>query len=140
MLFRSPFDISVKESLNDRIGNNGIYFSNQKTGQGKVPSKDLSCLSISPGKAYVRGFEIETINNTIVDVEKPRTTERAENQSIPFNIGRQILLNNVRGSLPVGLGATSQVSLYSDRTATTGISSGTKIGVARVYEIGRAHV
>ena len=130
-----PFDISVKESLNDRIGNNGIYFSNQKTGQGKVPSKDLACLSISPGKAYVRGFEIETINNTIVDVEKPRTTERAENQSIPFNIGRQILLNNVRGSLPVGLGATSQVSLYSDRTATTGISSGTKIGVARVYDL-----
>lgn len=72
-----PFDVSIKESLNDRTGNNGIYFSNQKTGQGKIPSKDLSCLSISPGKAYVRGFEIETINNTIVDVEKPKNNRKS---------------------------------------------------------------
>ena len=128
-----PFDIQVKESLNNRIGNNGVYYSNQKTKQGNIPSKDLACISISPGKAYVRGYEIETISNTIVDIEKPRTTERAENASIPFNVGRQILLNNVYGSITVGL--TTQVSLYDTRTATPGSSSGTKIGVARLYDL-----
>ena len=128
-----PFDISVKESLNDRVGNNGVYYSNQKTKQGNTPSKDLACISISPGKAYVRGYEIETISNTIVDIEKPRTTERSENASIPFNVGRQILLNNVYGSISVGL--TTQVSLYDTRTATPGSSSGTKIGVARLYDL-----
>jgi hypothetical protein len=128
-----PFDIDVKESLNDRIGNNGVYYSTQKTKQGNTPSKDLACISISPGKAYVRGYEIETISNTIVDIEKPRTTERAENASIPFNVGRQILLNNVYGSIAVGL--TTQVSLYDTRTATPGSSSGTKIGVARLYDL-----
>ena len=128
-----PFDINVKESLNDRIGNNGVYYSSQKTKQGNTPSEDLACISISPGKAYVRGYEIETISNTIVDIEKPRTTERAENASIPFNVGRQILLNNVFGSIAVGL--TTQVSLYSDRTSTVGVSSGTKIGVARLYDL-----
>jgi len=128
-----PFDIQVKESLNDRIGNNGVYYSTQKTKQGNTPSKDLACISISPGKAYVRGYEIETISNTIIDIEKPRITERAENASIPFNVGRQILLNNVFGSIAVGL--TTQVSLYSDRTATVGVSSGTKIGVARLYDL-----
>ena len=128
-----PFDIQVKESLNDRIGNNGVYYSSQKTKQGNTPSKDLACISISPGKAYVRGYEIETISNTIVDIEKPRTTERAENVSIPFNVGRQILLNNVYGSISVGI--TTQVSLYDTRTATPGSSSGTKIGVARLYDL-----
>jgi hypothetical protein len=128
-----PFDISVKESLNDRVGNNGVYYSNQKTKQGNTPSKDLACISISPGKAYVRGYEIETISNTIVDIEKPRTTERSENASIPFNVGRQILLNNVYGSISVGL--TTQISLYDTRTATPGSSSGTKIGVARLYDL-----
>jgi len=128
-----PFDINVKESLNDRIGNNGVYYSSQKTKQGNNPSKDLACISISPGKAYVRGYEIETISNTIVDIEKPRTTERAENASIPFNVGRQILLNNVFGSIAVGL--TTQVSLYDTRTATPGSLSGTKIGVARLYDL-----
>jgi hypothetical protein len=128
-----PFDIQIKESLNDRIGNNGVYYSSQKTKQGNTPSKDLVCISISPGKAYVRGYEIETISNTIIDIEKPRTTERAENASIPFNVGRQILLNNVFGSIAVGL--TTQVSLYDTRTATPGSSSGTKIGVARLYDL-----
>jgi hypothetical protein len=128
-----PFGVNVKDSLNDRIGNNGIYYSSQKTKQGNIPSKDLACISISPGKAYVRGFEIETISNTIVDIEKPRTTERAENASIPFNVGRQIVLNNVYGS--VGVGLTTQVSLYDTRTATPGSLSGTKIGVARLYDL-----
>ena len=128
-----PFDINVKESLNDRIGNNGVYYSSQKTKQGNTPSENLACISISPGKAYVRGYEIETISNTVVDIEKPRTTEKAENASIPFNVGRQILLNNVFGSIAVGL--TTQVSLYDTRTATPGSSSGTKIGVARLYDL-----
>ena len=128
-----PFDIKIKESLNDRLGNNGIFYSNQKTKQGNVPTSDLACISISPGKAYVRGYEIETISNTIIDLEKPRTTETAQNESIPFNIGRKILLNNVFGSIAVGL--TTQINLYDTRTATPGTASGTKIGVARLYDL-----
>ena len=128
-----PFDIQIKESLNDRLGNNGIFYSNQKTKQGNVPTSDLACISISPGKAYVRGYEIETISNTIIDLEKPRTTETAQNESIPFNIGRKILLNNVFGSIAVGL--TTQINLYDTRTATPGTASGTKIGVARLYDL-----
>ena len=56
-----PFDIEVKESLNNYLGNNGVYNKGQTTKQGATPSEDLACLSISPGKAYVRGFEVESI-------------------------------------------------------------------------------
>jgi hypothetical protein len=129
-----PFNVFLKDSLNDKVGNSGIYSEKQKTSQGNSPSDDLACLSISPGKAYVRGYEIETISNVTVDVEKPRTTEKAFNSSIPFNIGRKIIVNNVFGSIPVGFGSTSQVSLYSDRTSSVGVSSGSKIGIARVYD------
>lgn len=129
-----PFNVYLKESLNDKVGNGGIYSKKQKTSQGNVPSDNLSCLSISPGKAYVRGYEIETISNVIVDIEKPRTTEKVSNSSVPFNIGRKIIVNNVFGSIPVGFGTTSQVSLYSDRTSNVGTSSGSKIGIARVYD------
>ena len=131
----TPFDITPKECLNDRIGNNGIYFENQVTKQGNPVSKDLLCLSVSPGKAYVRGYEVETINNTIIDLNKPRTTDNDYNQAIPFNLGRQINLNNVTGTLPVGFGTTSYVNLYNGRTGIAGISSGTQIGVARVYDL-----
>ena len=130
-----PFNISVKEALNDQIGNNGIFSPNQQTKQGNIPSDALGCLLVSPGKALVRGYDIETIDTTIVDFQKPRTTERAENQAIPFSVGRQIVVHNVHGSLPVGFGTTSQVDLYDGRTATPGVASGNKIGVARIYDL-----
>jgi len=130
-----PFNISIKESLNDQIGNNGLFVENQQTKQGNVPNDSVGCILVSPGKAVVRGYDIETIDTTIVDFQKPRTTEKVVNQSIPFSVGRQILVNNVFGSLPVGFGSTSQISLYSRRTQTPGLSSGEKIGVARVYDL-----
>ncbi len=130
-----PFNISLKESLNDQIGNNGMFVSNQQTKQGNIPSDSLGCILVSPGKAVVRGYDIETIDTTIVDFEKPRTTEKVVNQSVPFSVGRQIVLNNVYGSLPVGFGSTSQVHLYSERTSTPGNPSGEKIGVARIYDL-----
>ena len=129
------FTVSLNESLNNKIGNNGIYNKNQQTKQGNNPADGLACLSIGPGKAYVRGYEIETISNTILDIDKPRTTETVVNESVPFSVGRQILLNNVYGSFPVGFGTITQVDLYSDRTSTPGNSSGNKIGVARVYDL-----
>lgn len=131
-----PFSVSLKESLNNNTGNNGIYSINQQTKQGNVPSDNLACLSISPGKAYVRGYEVETISTTIIDIEKPRDIDKIYNESTPFNVGKQIDLNNIYGSIPVGFGTTSQVKLYNNRTQTPGINSGTEIGVARVYDLG----
>jgi hypothetical protein len=129
-----PFEISTKECLNDKIGNNGIYSKNKRTNQGNTASDDLMCLSISPGKAYIRGYEIETINNTIIDLEKPRSTKNDFNQAIPFSLGRQLLINNTYGSVNVGFGTSSLVDLHQGRTATAGVSSDSKIGVARVYD------
>ena len=70
----NPFPLSPKECLNDRIGNNGAYYSNQLTQQGNTPSDDFMCLSIGPGKAYVKGYEIETLNTTTVAVSYTHLT------------------------------------------------------------------
>mgnify|MGYP002640624080 CR=1 FL=1 len=130
-----PYNISIKESLNNRVGNNGIYLENQETKQGNIPSDDLGCLQISPGKAYVKGYSVETISSSIIDFRKPRDTEKAENDSVPFSVGRQIIINNVYGSIPVGFDNTSIVELYDSRTVTPGSASGNKIGVARLYNL-----
>ena len=42
-----PFEVFMKESLNDQIGNKGIYTSEQKTAQGNIPSDDLLALQLS---------------------------------------------------------------------------------------------
>jgi len=130
-----PFTTILKESLNDKLGNNGIFNSNQRTKQGNIPSDNIATLSISPGKAYVRGYEVETISNTLLDIEKPRDTQRQTNQSISFNLGNLLTVDNAHGSVPIGFSTISQVSLYSDRSSTPGVPSGEKVGVAKVYEL-----
>ena len=31
----------------------------KKTDEGNTPSDDLACIELSPGKAYVRGYEVD---------------------------------------------------------------------------------
>jgi hypothetical protein len=131
----TPFRVVPKESLNDKIGNNGVYNLGQLTKQGSIPSDDLLTLQISPGKAYVKGYEVETLVTVNADLEKPRTTTTVNDITVPFSLGNQVELNNVYGSIPVGFGSTSQVTLYSRRTATPGLPSGIPVGVARVYDL-----
>lgn len=131
----TPFNVIAKESLNDKVGNNGVYNPGQLTKQGNVPSDDLLTLQISPGKAYVKGYEVETLVTVNADLEKPRTTETVKDITVPFSLGKQVELNNVYGSVPVGFGSTSQVVLYSNRTVTPGLPSGIPIGVGRVYDL-----
>jgi hypothetical protein len=131
----NQFSISTKESLNDNLGNNGIFNSGQFTYGGSTPSEDLAIYQISPGKAYIRGYEVETISSTFLDVEKPRTIKTLENQAINYNTGPTLILNNVSGSPLVGLGNTYVLSLRDERVGTSNdISPGKEIGVARVYD------
>jgi hypothetical protein len=137
-----PFDVIVKESLNDGEGNRGLLEENQVTPGGSIPSEDLALYQISPGKAYVKGYEIETIGSTLLDLPKPRTTKRIENQSIFYNTGSTLNLNRVYGSPLVGAGNTYVLSLRDARVGSVGGAvgvaqtepAGNEIGVARVYD------
>lgn len=127
----TPFQISVNNSLNDRIGNDGLFFDNEKTDQGNIPTDSLMAIKLSPGKAYVRGYDIEKTGVEILDVEKPRTTETVNNINIPFEMGNLLRVNNVSGSVKQKL----PVELYNRRKSSTSSPNGTKIGDARVYTI-----
>jgi hypothetical protein len=131
----SPFDISVEESLNNQKGNNGTFTKTQITYGGNTPSESKAVYKISPGKAFIRGYEVETISSTFLDVDKPRTTQILENQSINYSTGPTLKLNRVYGSSPVGLGNTFILSLRNERVGSSGtLSAGKEIGLARVYD------
>ncbi len=119
-----PFGVSVNNSLNDRLGNNGLFFNTETTEQKNTPSEDLMCLKISPGKAYVRGYDIEKISTTIIDVTKPRDTKSILNVNIPFEMGNIIGVNNVSGAPK----PKYSIDLYNQLNST-----GSIIGNARVY-------
>ncbi|MBQ09266.1 MAG: hypothetical protein CMD96_05710, partial [Gammaproteobacteria bacterium] len=74
----TPFDVKVRESLNDNMGNNGVLEEGQLTSAGTPVDDDLALYQISPGKAFVKGYEIETITSTNADCPKPRVTKTIE--------------------------------------------------------------
>ena len=138
-----PFTIVPKESLNDGEGNRGILEENQIAPSGSIPSDDLALYEVSPGKAYIKGYEIETVGSTLLDAPKARTTKTIENQSIFYNTGSTVKLNRVYGAPLVGAGNTYVLSLRSQRVGSLSDGSvgagqtyaaGEEIGVARVYD------
>jgi len=120
----SQFDLNLEESLNDRLSSEGTFFSNEQTNQGNVPSENLAALKISPGKAYVQGYDIEKISTSIIDIEKPRDTADIKNTTVPFEMGNLLRVNNVTGIAKI----RETISLYAQFGCV-----GTQIGEARVY-------
>ena len=135
------FDLSVHESLNDGIGNRGVYKSGQLTAGGKTPSDDLMLYKFSPGRAFIRGYDIDISSVTFIDIPKPRTTATIEDQSIIYNTGPTLRVNRTWRAPDVGVGNTyilslrdQRVGLATDGTGGTPDPAGREIGVARVYD------
>ena len=127
----NPFIPSVHNSLNNRLGNNGIFFSNEKTDQGNTPSDDLMCVKISPGKCYVKGYDVTATGTTILDVDKPKDKETISGANVPFEMGNLLRVNNVSGTPKFN----ATIDLYDLRKNSTSTPNGTKIGDARVYTL-----
>ena len=133
--FVIPFDFDTTESLNDRYSQFGSFFPEEQTDDGNTPSKDIACIKVGPGKAYVRGYEVETFGNVFIDSDKPRTTELVENAAVPFQAGNLIRVNNAYGGASVGIATTGFVDLRSDRLgANQEDPAGQSVGRARVYD------
>ena len=131
----SPFSISVENSLNNNLGNRGLFNAGQFTPSGGTPSDDLAIYKISPGKAFIRGYEIETNAPVFIDVQKPRSTRTIENQSLIYNTGTTLKVNRVYRTPTVGLGNTYYVSLRDRRVGSSSEEApGREIGLARVYD------
>jgi hypothetical protein len=134
--FVKPFTVYVRDSLNDGVLNNGVYFSNQTTVSGNTPSEDKLVYQIGPGKAYIGGYTVETTSARLLDAPKPRTSlDTCTKEVISYNAGTLFILNNTFGSPSVGLGTDSTISLMSNRLGLNrSVAAGTTIGVARVYD------
>jgi hypothetical protein len=125
------FELDLFNSLNDRLGNDGLYFSNQSTSQGNIPNDNLACLKVGPGVAYVKGYDVEKNGTEIIDVNKTRATKEVKSSAVDFEMGNLIKLNHVVG-IPKFKDA---VQLYDQRRNNSGAGIGTQIGEARVYTL-----
>ena len=129
------FKFDVEESLNDGISNEGVFNTGELTDQGATPTDDLFALKVSPGKAYVRGYDIERPVSTILDIEKPRDKKEIELSSVPFKFGNKFQINNVNGTPKLGINISNRISLSNQRKTTANATAitGTEIGRAKIY-------
>ena len=129
-----PFDIDIREHLIS--GNNrGVYTS----GNGGLASK--LAVGLSPGKAYVKGYEVEKLATQYVDVEKARDFDTEQNFNTRFDIGNFVNVTNTYGTPDIGfvsgeIEAFKRVNLYHTATASRGTEN-TGTG-SSINTIGRA--
>ena len=119
------FKINVREHLNNGT-NRGVYTA----AQGGLESK--LAVGLDPGKAYVRGYEIESLTTNFVPIDKARETQQVNNIAQPFQLGNYVLVDNIY-NIP-DISSFQLVSLRSVVTSTAG--KGTAVGV----ELGTARV
>ena len=129
------FLTTVHDSLNNDFGNRGIYNVNQVTSQGNTPSEELGIYKVSPGRAYVRGYEVEVRGPTFLDFQKPRTTKLVESKSVEFSFGPSFQVNRSFGSPALGFDTDNVISLRDTRVGDDqSLAAGKEIGVARFYD------
>jgi hypothetical protein len=93
---------------------------------------------LSPGKAYVYGYEYGTTSPTTITIDKPRTTSNVNNKRLTGDYGNFVYTTGHIGSWPINHLATVDLHCVPNSsinvTSTTSISN-TKIGTARVKSV-----
>jgi hypothetical protein len=91
-------------------------------------------LVLDPGKAYVRGYEIETVASTNVDIDRARDTTLSNNSVSIASFGNYVDVTDVYG-LP-NVDTASTLEFYDDVVTVPGnVPSGSKVGEAFIRQV-----
>ena len=129
-----PFLAELRQHYNSKL-NNGVYLPTNTSIPG---DKSKFIASISAGKGYIKGFEVEKSTETFVTIDKARTKVDSGAQAVPFNIGNFYNLTSVFGQPEFGTGDVDDIatfgicSLRDTAKANVEGADGAEIGAARV--------
>ena len=138
-----PFQFDMRESVTNTLRNKtftGVYSSGATTDDGNTASDSLLALSVTSGKAYVKGYEIEKVANSIIDVNKARDFATVNAGVTTFEVGNFTKITNLYSTPDIGAvsgetTAYNTLSLFDKETVTRGSASGNQVGVARARTI-----
>lgn len=111
--------------------NRGIYDAEVgETLAQQNENKSKIAIGVEPGKAYVRGYEIEKVATSYIPVYKSREYQQLNNVKIPATVGNYITVYNLN-ALP-DVASLPLVTLRNQLTTSTGVAAGTAVGTARI--------
>jgi hypothetical protein len=134
------FDIDVREHLKNAASSDadivrGIYTSANGGDETKL------AIGLSPGKAYVKGYEIEKLATTYVEVDKARDFDTQNAFQTRFDVGNFVNVTNIYGQPDTTFvsgetEAFKRINFYNEATSSRGTeNNGTE---SSINTIGRA--
>lgn len=130
----SVLEDSLARRTYDESGNYTVtpFKLTLKTNSSNTAQTDVV---LSPGKAYVYGYEFETIFPTTITVDNPRDKTNVINKYVSADYGYFVYTKDQYNTFPMNSLATVDVHcvpVASINTSSTAAISNTKIGTARV--------
>jgi len=121
----------------DESGNYTVRSFNLALETNSANTANLDVI-LSPGKAYVYGYEFESIYPTKITIDKPRGTDSVTGKKITADYGYYVYANTPFGSFPIN--SLDTVELHTVPNASINLSSSltranTRIGNVRVKSI-----
>lgn len=85
----------------DESGNYTVEPFTISFGENVNPTSNSVTAFLSPGKAYIYGYEYETISDTSVSIPKARTKKTVENHDLNMNYGNYVVTSNLKGDFGI---------------------------------------
>ena len=120
-----PFNLKFIEHAKSNINPDGFLTVAEG---GNV---NLAFAVLSPGKSYVKGYEVSTVSNRYLAFSKPRDTANVTNAVVRTPIGNYVEVKDAFG-IPNFTSNLIDINLYDQYTATPGSPAGTLVGNAKV--------
>lgn len=122
--------VGTREHLR-QANNGGVFLSG---------NSNLIAVEVQPGKAYVQGYDIETLSSRYVNTDKGIDYNAVQQTNALVDYGNYIICDNVVGNWDVNDQSTvslrrQQANAISQLTYSTGSLPSTQIGTARVRGI-----
>lgn len=111
-----------------------------------VENTDTFIVNIEPGKAYVKGFEFETIGTRQLSADRARTFQSNIDYDLSAYYGNRIIVTDIKASTINGIDFSTipkEIDIHcvtSDQVATNGLSQryyATRIGTAKLKNFDR---
>lgn len=119
----TAFNVRLREHLNAN-SNGGLH-------DAPVGDETKFVVGVEPGKAYVRGYEVENFATRYIEVDKARATGHLNNASLTVPVGNYIAVT-AYNILPVS-NSFQTITFYSGVPASAGaVPAGTVLGTASV--------
>lgn len=127
----SELEKSLARRTYDESGNYVVSGLNPSVKEATNAAK--LTVEVSPGKAYIEGFEVDKVGRTQIEIDKGRTSDHIKNTDVSLRptYGQYVLVSDIVGA--INIAGREQITLWNDNDHTNG--SATQIGTAKVLAI-----